>query len=267
MGRNYNTLIVDEQEGIVRIVLNRPEKLNAMTAEAYQELELVVTDIESDQNTRVLIITGAGSAFSAGGDIGQLLEAGKTIESARNRLTLSHGFASHLRRLKQPIITAINGDAIGAGFSLALLGDLRVASEKARFGATFIRIGMALDMGIMYNLVHSVGVNKAIELAFLADIIDAKEADRIGLVNRVVPHDELEAVVQEWARKLARAPMLPLHLMKPAMYKALYTDFPSELENEINIQNICFGSLDSKEGMRAFLEKRRPSFGQQDASA
>lgn len=261
MVHSYNAFLVNETDGVATITLNRPEKLNAMTADVYPELEDAVSALENNPAFRVLIITGAGRAFCAGGDIGQLLDAGKTVGTARKRLLPSHGFAAHLRRLKQPVITAVNGDAIGAGFSLALSGDLRIASDNARFGATFTRIGMAPDMGIMYHLVHSVGVNKAIELSFLADIIDAREAERIGLVNKVVAADQLETATREWATRLARTPTVPLSLMKPALYKALNSDFFSELENEINIQTVCFGSEDSKEGMTAFLEKRKPLFG------
>jgi 2-(1,2-epoxy-1,2-dihydrophenyl)acetyl-CoA isomerase len=259
----YNSIIVDQQEGIARLTLNRPEKLNAMTGETYQELEEAITTLEGDPSFRVLIITGAGQAFCAGGDIGQLLEASKSVEAARKRLLMSHGVAAHLKRLKQPVITSINGDAIGAGCSVALMGDLRIASDKARFGLTFTRVGLSLDMGVMYHLVHSVGANKAMELAFLADIIDAKEAERIGMVNKVVPHADLDTAVQGWATKLARAPALSIGLMKPAIYKAQISDFFSDLDNEINIQTLCLTSHDGKEGLTAFTEKRRPVFGQE----
>jgi enoyl-CoA hydratase/carnithine racemase len=257
----YKTLVFTEDDGIVKITLNRPDKLNALNAEMYQELIKVISGLENSPTFRVLIITGAGRAFCAGAEIQELIEASKGIDAIQRRLRMSHGVASHLKRLRQPIITSINGDAAGGGCGLALHGDLRVASDKARLGLTFNRVGLALDLGSVYNLVHCVGINKACELAFLGDIIDAREAERIGLVNRVVPHEELDSLVQEWASKLARGPQLALRLVKSALYKALNLDFFSELENEINVQSLCLGSQDGKEGLRAFLEKRKPLFG------
>jgi len=258
----YNTLIVEEKGGILRVTLNRPDRLNALSAEMYQEFGQVIVELESNVDLRVLIVTGAGRAFCAGADIRELIKATESIEAVQQRARLSHEIVARLRRIKQPIIMAINGDAIGGGCSLALHGDLKVASEKARFGLTFTRVGLALDMGSIHNLVRLVGVSKACELAFLADIIQAGEAERIGLVNRVVAPEELEPLVEEWATRLARAPLLPLRLMKPALYKAPNMDFFAELEDEINLQSICLASQDAKEGLTAFLEKRPPVFGQ-----
>lgn len=259
---SYRTLIVEEKNGIVWVTLNRPDRLNALTAEMYRELATVIDEMEGNPALRVLVITGAGRAFCAGADIPELLQATASIEAIQKRLRLSHGIGAGLRRLKQPVIMAINGDAIGGGCSLALNGDLRVASEKARFGLTFTRVGLALDLGSIYNIVRLVGIGKACELAFLADVIEAREAERIGLVNRVVAPEELHPVAEEWAARLARSPLLPLNLMKPALYRALNMDFFSELEDEINLQSLCLSSQDGKEGLRAFLEKRQPNFGQ-----
>jgi len=257
---SYKTLIVEEKNGIVRVTLNRPDQLNALTAEMYQELGKVIDEMETNPAFRALIITGAGRYFCAGGDIPELLQATTSIEAIQKRERLAHGVVASLRRIKQPVIMAINGGAIGAGCSLALNGDLRVTSEKARFGVTFIRVGLVPDMGSIYNLVHLVGISKACELAFLADVIDAREAERIGLVNRVVAHDELDAVAHEWAARLVRSPSLALSLTKTALYRALNMDFFSELEDEINIQSLCLNSHDGKEGLKAFLEKREPIF-------
>ncbi len=259
---SYKTLIVEEKNGIVRLTLNRPDRLNTFNAEMYQELGKVIDEMESNPALRVLTITGAGRAFCAGADISELIPATTSIEAIQKRLRLSHGTLARLRRIKQPIIMAINGDAIGGGCALALNSDLRVASEKARFGLTFTRVGLIPDMGSIYNIVHLAGIGKACELTFLADIIDAREAERIGLVNRVVAPEELGPVVEEWAARLARSPSLALTLMKSALYKALNMDFFSELEDEINLQSICLNSQDGKEGLRAFLEKRQPVFGQ-----
>lgn len=257
---NYNTIILEQQNGIYRLTLNRPDKLNALNREMYFELGNAIDEIENDSNFRVLIIRGAGRAFCSGGDIKELSTVTKSIEAAQKRLYLSHAIAVRIKTLKQPIIVAINGDAIGGGCSLALNGDLRIASEKARFGVTFIKVGLVPDMGGIYNLPRLVGISKACELAFLGNIIDAQEAERIGLINRVVAADELETVTNEWAAKIAQSSSLAISLIKSALYKGLNMDFISEIDNEINIQTLCLNSHNGKEGLRAFMEKRQPVF-------
>jgi len=256
----YKTIILEESEGICRIILNRPEKMNALNSEMCSELHSALDEINSI-TPRVLIFTGTGPAFCAGGDINELSQAALSVEAAQARLRMSHSLVSRLRDIKQPIIMAVNGNAVGAGFSLALSGDLIVASESARFGATFLRVGLIPDMGSIYNLVRLVGILKACELTFLADIIDAKQAEMIGLVNRVVADDELDKVVNEWAERLAGFPIHALGFLKRAFHKAQDINFSAELENEINLQSLCLLSKDGKEGLKAFLEKRKPSFG------
>ena len=258
---NYKTIIVEEKAGVVRLTLNRPDRLNAFNAEMYQEIGKAIDGLDSNPDFRVLVVTGAGRAFCAGADISELLQAAETVEGAEKREQLAHGLIARLRRIKKPIIMAINGDAIGGGGSLALVGDLRVASDKARFGITHLRVGLLPDLGSIYNLVNLVGIAKACELAFLSDIIDAGEAARIGLVNRVVAPEELDSAVAEWAGRLARSPRLALNLLKPALYRAMNMDFFSELEDEVNMQSLCLHSRDGREGLSAFLEKRKPVFG------
>lgn len=257
---NYNTIILEHENGIARLTLNRPDRLNALNREMILELGKALDEIESAADLRVLVITGAGRAFCAGGDITELSAVGISVEATQKRLHMSHAIAARIKRIKQPIIMAINGDAIGGGCTLALNGDLRIASEKARFGVTFIRVGLAPDLGGIYNLPRLVGIGKACELAFLGDIIDAREAERIGLVNRVVVAEELSTEVDKWATKLAQSPSLTLSLTKAALYKGLNMDFASEIEDEINIQTLCLNSYDGKEGLKAFMEKRRPVF-------
>jgi enoyl-CoA hydratase/carnithine racemase len=226
----------------------------------YSELGKAFDKIEGDPTFRVLVIKGAGRAFCAGGDISELLAATISVESAQKRLRMSHAIASRMRGIKEPVIIAINGDAIGAGCTLALNGDLRIASEKARFGISFIRVGLAPEMGGIYNLPRLVGISKACELALLGRIIDAHEAEKIGLINRLVAADDLDAVVNEWATTLAQYPPLTLRLIKTALYKGLNMDFASELEDEINTESLCMNSHNGKEGLKAVLEKRQPVF-------
>ncbi|MBI2857720.1 MAG: enoyl-CoA hydratase/isomerase family protein [Chloroflexi bacterium] len=258
---DHKNILVEEDGGITRIVLNRPEKLNALSAETYGELLSVLGEIDQNPACRVLVVTGAGRAFCSGADIGELLEATATMDSIRKRLRFTHSLSACLRKLSQPVIMAVNGDAFGGGCSLALNGDIRIASDNARFGFTFNRVGLALDLGSVYNLVQLAGPSKALELYSLAAVLSAQEAKDIGLVNKVVAPDQLESTVREWASKIASGAQLPMRLMKPAIYQAANLDFNSELENEINIQSLCMAGPDAKEGLSAFLEKRKPVFG------
>ena len=256
----YNTVILEEKQNILRIILNRPDEMNALNAEMYAELYRVLDMVESSPECRVLIFTGSDKAFCAGGDISELYQAGATLEGAQRRLRMSHQLATRLRGLKQPVIMAVNGAAVGAGFSLALSGDLIIASETARFGASFLRVGLIPDMGSIHTLVHLLGTSKACELTFLADIIDARQAEKMGVVNRVVEREKLDDVADEWAGKMAELPFLHLGLLKRAIYKAQDMSFLAEIEDEINLQSLCLLSKDGKEGLKAFLEKRKPAF-------
>ncbi len=261
MGQSkFKTLILEEKKNVLRIVLNRPDKMNALNAEMYAELHSILDRVETNPECRVLIFTGSGKAFCAGGDISELSEAAATLEGAQSRLRMSHHFAIRMRGLKQPIIMAVNGAAVGAGFSLALNGDLIIASEMARFGASFLRVGLTPDMGSIHNLVHLLGTGKACELSFMADIIDARQAEKMGVVNRVVESEKLDELADEWAQKMAKLPFLPLSLLKKAIYKAQDMNFLAEIEDEINLQSLCLLSKDGKEGLKAFLEKRNPNF-------
>lgn len=264
---DFKTIIFEEKEGVVRIMLNRPEQMNALNAEMYAELRSALDKVESSPAARVMVFTGAGPAFCAGGDIKELIQVISSVEAAQARLRMSHGLVSRLRNMKQPIIMVVNGSAVGAGCGLALSGDLIIASESAKFGATFLRVGLIPDMGSIYNLVRLAGLLKASELAFLADIIDARQAEKIGLVNRVVESQELDRVATEWAERLVRSPANSVALLKKALHRAQDLDFTAELENEINLQSLCLLSEDGQEGLRAFLEKRKPSFGGKAKSA
>jgi len=256
----FKTLILEEKQNVLRIILNRPDKMNSLNAEMYAELHSALDMVEHNPDCRVLIFTGSGKAFCAGGDISELLQAAATLEGAQGRLRMSHHLAMRMRGLRQPVIMAVNGAAVGAGFSLALNGDLIIASETARFGASFLRVGLTPDMGSIHNLVHLLGTSKACELSFMADIIDARQAEKMGVVNKVVESEKLNEVADEWAEKMAKLPFLPLSLLKKAIYKAQDMNFLAEIEDEINLQSLCLLSKDGKEGLKAFLEKRKPTF-------
>lgn len=254
------TLILEENQNILRIILNRPDKMNALNAEMYAELHNVLDRIEKNPTCRVLIFTGSGKAFCAGGDISELSLVAASLEGTQARLRMSHHLAMRLKNMKQPVIMAVNGAAVGAGFSLALNGDLILASEEASFGASFLRVGLVPDMGSIYNLVHLIGTGKTCELSFLADIIDARQAEKLGVVNKVVESEKLNEIAEEWAGKMAASPFLTVSLLKKAIYKAQEMNFLAELEDEINLQSLCLLSKDGQEGLKAFLEKRPPFF-------
>lgn len=256
----FQTLILKEKQNVVRIILNRTEKMNALNAQMYAELHEILDMVESNPECRILILTGSGKAFCAGGDISELYQAAAGLESAQGRLRMSHRLATRLRGLKQPVIMAVNGAAVGAGFSLALNGDLIIASETARFGASFLRVGLIPDMGSIHNLVHLLGTRKACELCFMAELIDARQAEKMGVVNKVVESEKLDELADEWAEKMAKLPFLSLSLLKKAIYKAQDMNFLAEIEDEINLQSLCLLSKDGKEGLKAFLEKREPAF-------
>ena len=256
----FKTLILKEKKNVLRIILHRPEKMNALNAEMYAELHSVLDMVESNPKCKILIVTGSGKAFCSGGDISELYQAGTTLESAQRRLRMSHQLAMRLRGLKQPVIMAVNGAAVGAGFSLALSGDLRIASETARFGASFLSVGLIPDMGSIYNMVRLLGTSKACELSFMAGIIDARQAEKMGVVNRVVERENLDELADEWAEKMAGFPFMALSLLKKAIYKAEDMNFMAEIEDEINLQSLCLLSKDGREGLKAFLEKRKPTF-------
>jgi len=218
---------------------------------------------EKDPDVRVVIFTGAGRAFCAGADLKDMLskyfdmpfrEKDKMIRDANN-------IVIKMRNLAKPIIGAINGAAVGGGFAMACACDIRIASEDAKFGAVFIRIGLnGADMGMTFVLPRLVGMAKAAEMLMGGDIIDAREAERIGIVNKVVPPSELMNAAKEMAEKLINRPPIGLKLTKFALNKGLFQDLESQIILEGTCQGYCFETEDFKEGVNAFIQKRAPVF-------
>lgn len=252
--------IIFEDGPVARITFNRPERRNALSLATYKELHQVMDQLELNKYLRVLIVTGTGKAFCAGADINELLEASGSIEAAWDRTTTTHGFLEKLGGLSVPVIAALNGDAVGAGASVALACDIRIAAETARIGVSHLRVGMCPDMGISYFLPRLVGTAKACELSFLADVIDAREAERIGLVNRVVPDDQLEKTAQDIAMRISRGPALAMAIAKRSIYDNATRDLKAALKVDMQSVSLCATSSDCKEGLSAFLEKRPARF-------
>jgi 2-(1,2-epoxy-1,2-dihydrophenyl)acetyl-CoA isomerase len=262
-----DVLLVDKQDGVATLTLNRPDVRNAVTGEVFLELERRLLELEADQDVRVIVLTGAGKGFCAGADLrpepkesqrGSLApgfsgDAGGDILERANRCLL------RMRRAAKPIIGSINGDAVGIGCCLALATDVRIASETARLGVVFSRIGLGPDGGASFFLQESVSPSKALELLFLGDMISAVDALRLGLVNRVVGAEELAQATGELAKRLAHGPTIAYGLAKAAVYQGA-TQLERVLDLEARNQKIAGRSEDCREGIRAFLERREPRF-------
>jgi 2-(1,2-epoxy-1,2-dihydrophenyl)acetyl-CoA isomerase len=244
------TLIVERaSSGVVTVTLRRPEKKNAIDLTMWNELLAVLREVDESSEARCLVVTGGGDAFCSGADLG-----GET-ESDHHQLRRMHHFnnvALALHHLAVPTIAKVNGVAAGAGLSLALGCDLIVASDRARFSEIFAKRGLTIDLGASWLLPRLVGMHRAKELAFFADIIDAGEAARIGLVNHVVPHDELDAFVAEWANRLASGPPLALAMAKRLLNNAFSGGLAEALEAEAMAQTVNTATEDTAEAFRAF---------------
>ncbi len=257
------TVIVERSGGVVTLTLNRSEKKNAINGVMWRELIEVFDEVADSADDRVLVITGAGDGFCSGAD---LTDAGNTDElrggvgaSVRQMRVVGRA-ALRLHELPKPTIAAVNGVAAGAGCNLALGCDLIVASDRARFTEIFSKRGLSVDFGGSWVLPRLVGLHKAKELVYLAEIIDAAEAERIGIVNRVVPHDELDKNVAELAGRLAALPPIQLSVSKRLLNQSFSVSMTDALEFEDIAQALNFSSADTAEAMAAFVQKRDPKF-------
>jgi len=260
----YSTITLEKAEGIARLTLNRPEKLNALNEVMAAELLDAVTHVEEDKDTKVLVITGAGRAFWAGADVKELFLKGidqrKRDEASFDIISWLERLCLQLRNMPKPTIASINGHAVGIGVTLPLQCDIRIASEEAMFSLPFVRFGLIPEFGSTYALTRLVGIAKACELIFTGKFIGAKEAKEIGLVNEVVPTAELEKTTHEWAKTIAQGAPIAIQLAKKGLYQSLDASIESQLHYESLALNILLRSEDHEEGIRAFLDKRQPNF-------
>jgi enoyl-CoA hydratase/carnithine racemase len=257
------TLIVERADGVVIVTLNRPEKKNAINGTMWRELIDVFDEVADTPDDRVLVITGAGDGFCSGADLSPGdnpdLESGGVGTSFRQMRVVGRA-ALRLHHLPQPSIAAVNGVAAGAGLNLALGSDLIIASERARFSEIFSKRGLNVDFGGSWVLPRLVGLHKAKELVFFAEVIGAEEAERIGIVNRVVPADDLEKVTTEYATRLAALPPIQLSISKRLLNQSFSVSMAEALEFEDTAQAMNFASKDTAEAILAFLQKREPKF-------
>jgi 2-(1,2-epoxy-1,2-dihydrophenyl)acetyl-CoA isomerase len=255
-------ILEGNRDGIATLVMNRPDRLNALNNELAIALNDALGRIAEDSSVAVVVITGAGRAFCSGGDLAML---GKSRQSGAMHeveplLRAGLQMVLKMRTMPQPVIAAVNGAAAGAGMNIALAADIRIAAEEATFGQTFAKIGLFPDYGGTFFLPELVGPAKAAELFYTGDLIDAKTALRIGLLNQVVPAAQLEAEVRTLAQKIARGPALAIRAVKKALFASKETELAQALDNEVREQMRCFPSEDCSEGIRAFFEKRHPKF-------
>jgi enoyl-CoA hydratase/carnithine racemase len=255
--------LYEVSDGIATVTFNRTDKLNALTFEVYAQLRQLFDDLRYDDAVKVVILTGAGDAFCSGGDvneiIGELFERDTKGHIEFTRMT--GAVVQHMRLLEKPIIAALNGMTAGAGSVLALASDLRIASERARFAFLFTKVGLTgADMGAGYLLPRIVGLGRATELLLLGDTVNAQRAEQIGLVNRVVPHDELMSAAREWAERLAQGPTLAIGMTKRMLTNELGMDLVAAIEAEAQAQALLLMGNDHRVFYEAFRAKQKPAW-------
>jgi len=254
----------DVADHVAHVQLNRPEQRNALNLEAYRQLEAAFHSAQRDPEVRVVVLSGVDPAFCSGDDVKEIMAGPareSTVATLRQIRPRATPAAIAVLECDRPVIAAVNGPAVGWGMDLALFCDLRIASERARFGELFVKRGLVSDLGGLWRLPDIVGPSKAAELLFTGDLIDAREAERIGLVSQVVPHDSLGAAARTLATKIAANPPLAVRYLKEGLRRARFTRDPHELGAWISqTLGTLFQTEDHKEGVAAFLEKRTPEF-------
>ena len=263
-------LLVEDADGVRTLTLNRPDRKNSISPDLREELIASLEDARSNDEVRCIVITGTGDAFCAGVDLsrsGATKDAASGEERPPDLRAVREAMKSGVQRLvmaiwelDKPVIASVNGVAAGGGAQLALVCDLVLAAESARFIEIFTKRGLALDSGGGWLLPRLIGLAKAKELVFFADSLPAPDAERIGLINRVVPDDDLASATREWAERLAAGATRAIGASKMLLNRGLVLDFPSFLDEEASAQALLSQSLDFKEGVRAFMEKRPPDF-------
>ena len=259
----YESFDYSVDSGVATVRLDNPAQLNALTFRAYEELVELTGSLDADRRVNVLVLTGAGKGFCSGGSVNDIIgELLKMDGAGLYRFTrLTCDVVRNMRRLEKPVIAAVNGMAAGAGAALALACDFRLLSERAKVAFLFVKVGLAgSDMGAVHLLPRIVGLGRAMELLSLGDVIDAAEAYRIGLANRVVPHDDLMPEALRLARRLADGPRAAIGVTKKLLDLEAGMSLDAALEMEAMTQAHCMQTDDFREGFRAFMEREAPRF-------
>ncbi len=258
--KHYQTIVVEFSDGVAVITLNRPEVMNALSFRLKGEVAGAFDDMETDDGARVVILTGGEKVFSSGADIKERRQVKLTQSQFYSAQKKSQAFYTRIREFEKPVIAAVSGVAAGGGCELALVCDLRIASESARFGLPEVKIGVMPAAGGTQRLPRLIGAARAKEMLFTGDFIDAREALCMGLVNRVVPVERLMEEARALADRLKDRPPLSLKYTKRAVNVGLEMDMASALDYEAQCASILYASEDRQEGMKAFAEKRKPRF-------
>jgi 2-(1,2-epoxy-1,2-dihydrophenyl)acetyl-CoA isomerase len=257
----YETILFEKCGAVANLALNRPKKLNAFDGLMHEELYDALDGAAQDDEVRCVVLRGEGKGFSAGADLAQIAEGtdgdpdfGGYLRSTYSRLV------SRMVILEKPIVAALHGPVYGAGVDIALACYLRIAAENAKFSVAFIKIGLMPDAGVSFLLPRVVGLGRAMEMSMLGDAVEAGEALRIGLVNKVVPAEKLSEVTAALAERLAEMPTSALGKIKHSLYASFESDLETALEREAEGQTSCGYTRDYREGVAAFFEKREPNF-------
>lgn len=254
-------LLYEVKDKIATITLNRPDKLNAFTGPMIDAWAKALAEAQADDAVNVVVVTGAGRAFCAGGDVGRMKEGRPTPLDHKNQLWENiHRVPRTLEAMDKPVIAMVNGLAVGAGMGMCLMCDVRIASDEARFSTGYVRVGLVPGDGDTYFLPRLVGAAKALELLWTADFIDAQEALRLGIVNRVVPHGDLAQQAREFAEQLAAGPQVAIRMIKRLVYQSLRLDLRTHLDLVSSHMAVIRETADHAEGVAAFKEKRPPRF-------
>jgi enoyl-CoA hydratase/carnithine racemase len=259
----FETILVEKKEGIAVLTLNRPERMNAMNEKMEAEFVQALYEADQDDEVRVLVVTGAGKGFCAGADMMRMPgeeRKPKGAEELRRGFRNIQGMILGLQRLEKPTIAMINGAAVGGGFDLACACDLRIGSENARFMVAFTRIGLFPGWGGTWLYPRIIGIAKAAEMLFTGDFLEAKDAERLGLLNKLVSAAELEKETMDLARRIANGPPVAIRLAKMQLYKGLNMDLETALKVAAACETITLTSEDHKEGVTAFREKRKAQY-------
>ena len=256
-------LILEKEGPVAVLTLNRPDKMNAISVEMRTTIPRALEEIQADDAVRVAILTGAGRGFCSGADVAvqAARAAGQVTDTSRQTLLQLVGFFMQaFEKVNKPVIAAVNGVAAGVGLTLALTCDIRIASAAARFSAIWVKRGLIADGGASLLLPLTVGLEKALELCFTGEVIDAREAERIGMVSRVVPAEELMTRAKELAQKIAANPPISVELAKRVMWERIRSQLREAMLFESYAQGVCRNTQDQKEAVKAFMEKREPVF-------
>jgi enoyl-CoA hydratase len=255
---NWENLLLKKEGNIGILSINRPNALNALNSQVLDELKDAIEVIEKDEEIHIIILTGEGRAFVAGADIGEM--KGMNPQEARSFAEKGLSIFRKIELMEKPVIAAINGFALGGGCELSMCCDIRIASEKAKFGQPEVGLGITPGFAGTQRLSRLVGMGKAKELIFTCDIVDAEEAYRIGLVNKVVPLEDLMKEAVEMANRILSKGQLAVRYSKAAINRGIETDLETGMAIEKDLFGLCFATEDQKEGMGAFLEKRTPNY-------